>query len=401
MNKVELLAPAGDLTRLKIAFLYGADAVYVGGRDFSLRANATNFSIDELKEAVLYAHSLNKKVYVTVNIVFHNEDLAGLKEYLEKLANINVDAIIVSDPCVIKLVNDYKIPLEIHLSTQESTLNDYHASLMKDLGVTRIVLAREANIDTIKQIKDTTNLDLEAFIHGAMCVSFSGRCVLSNICTNRDSNRGGCAQICRWDFNNETNPQDPDFTMTPKDLNMIPYIKEMIDVGINSFKVEGRMRSNYYVATVINTYRKLIDKILDNSLTESESRYYLAILNRCANRESTPQFFHELPGVNEQYFNGREEISNQDFLGIVIGYNHEKKRIILEERNYFKKGDVVEIFGPNLDATTFVIDEIYDEDENLIDICRHPRMIVEIPYEKEVLEDSMIRLKTIDKKDYL
>ena len=400
MNNVELLAPAGDLERLKIAYLYGADAVYVGGRDYSLRANATNFSIEELKEAASYAHRLNKKLYVTVNIVFHNEDLDGLKEYLEKLASINIDAVIVSDPCVIKLINDNNIPLEIHLSTQESTLNDYHASLMKRHNVKRIVLAREADINTIKQIKASTNLDLEAFIHGAMCVSFSGRCVLSNVTTLRDSNRGGCAQICRWDFNNEQSPSIP-FTMTPKDLNMIPYIKEMIDVGINSFKVEGRMRSNYYIATVINTYRKMIDLILNNELTDNLAAYYLAILNRCANRESTPQFFKTLPGVNEQYFNGREEISNQDFLGIVLGYNEDNKCIILEERNYFKKGDVVEIFGPNIEATTFTINEIFDENDNLIDVCRHPKMIVKIPFDFKVMEGSMIRLKTIDKNDYL
>ena len=205
MNNVELLAPAGDLERLKIAYLYGADAVYVGGRDYSLRANATNFSLDELKEATNYAHNLNKKIYVTVNIVFHNEDLNGLEDYLKALAAIGVDAVIVSDPCVIKLINDLNIPLEIHLSTQESTLNDYHASLMKRHNVKRIVLAREADYNTIKQIKASTNLDLEAFIHGAMCVSFSGRCVLSNITTLRDSNRGGCAQICRWDFKCDNN----------------------------------------------------------------------------------------------------------------------------------------------------------------------------------------------------
>lgn len=399
MDRPELLAPAGDLERLKIAFLYGADACYVGGRDFSLRANATNFSIDELAEAVNYAHSLNKKVYVTVNIVFHNEDLDGLKEYLEALAKIKVDAIIVSDPSVIEIVNENNIPLEIHLSTQESTLNDYHALYMKNLGVKRIVLAREADVNTIKQIKKTTNLDLEAFIHGAMCVSFSGRCVLSNIVTNRDSNRGGCAQICRFIFENEDNSDIP-FTMTPKDLNMIPYIKEMIDVGINSFKVEGRMRSNYYIATVINTYRKMIDGILDGTLTDNDAAYYLAILNRCANRESTPQFFKELPGVNEQYFAGRDEISNQDFLGIINGYDQDKKCIILEERNYFKKGDIVEFFGPNIDPFTYVIDEIYDEDNNLIEVCNHPKMIIKLPL-KELPINSMMRLKVIDKSDYI
>ena len=198
MEKIELLAPAGDLERLKLAFHYGADACYIGGKDFSLRANAKNFSLDDIKEACNYAHSLNKKVYVTVNIVFHNEDLDGLVKYLKELEKLNVDAVIVSDIAVVNLINENNINLEIHLSTQASTLNSYAASFWKNLNVKRIVLAREASKDDIKAIKDKTHLDLEVFIHGAMCTSFSGRCVLSNYCTNRDSNRGGCAQVCRW-----------------------------------------------------------------------------------------------------------------------------------------------------------------------------------------------------------
>lgn len=397
MNNVELLAPAGDLERLKLAFLYGADACYVGGRDFSLRANATNFSLDELEEAVNFAHNLNKKVYVTVNIVFHNEDLDGLLDYLIKLGNIGVDAVIVSDPVVINLINEHHIPLEIHLSTQASTLNHYSANFMKKFNVKRVVLAREASKLDIKRIKEYTNLDLEAFIHGAMCVSFSGRCVLSNVCTLRDSNRGGCAQVCRWDFNYPDS--DVPFNMTPKDLNMIPFIKEMIEVGINSFKVEGRMRSNYYVATVISTYRKLIDKIISNTLTSGEEKYYLAILNRCANRESTPQFFDKLPGINEQYFNGRFEQSNQDFLGIVKEVND--NNIILEERNYFKLGDVVEFIGPNMDPIEYTIDRIFDIDNNPIDVARHPQMLVKFTLPFRVPVNAMMRLKTIDKSDYL
>ena len=395
MEKVELLAPAGDLERLKLAFHYGADACYLGGKDFSLRANAKNFSLEDLKEAADYAHSLNKKIYVTVNIIFHNEDLDGLIKYLKELEKIGVDAVIVSDLAVVNIINENNINLEIHLSTQASTLNSYAATFWKNLNVKRIVLAREASREDIKAIKEKTNLDLEVFIHGAMCTSFSGRCVLSNYATNRDSNRGGCAQVCRWMFN--INESENTFMMMPKDLNMAYYLKELIDLGANSFKVEGRMRSIYYVASIIMTYRELIDKIYDNTLTEKDLKYAIAILNRTANRESAPQFFDKLPTYKEQYFNGREEVSNQDFLGIVKEYDEEKGIVTIEQRNYFKKGDVVEFIGPNLETFTYEINNIYDEDGNLIDIVRHPKMIVKLPVSIKLNKDDMMRIKVFDK----
>ena len=298
MEKVELLAPAGDLERLKLAFHYGADACYLGGKYFSLRANAKNFSIEDLKVAAEYAHSLNKKIYVTVNIIFHNEDLEGLIDYLKKLAEIKVDAVIVSDLAVVNIINENNIDLEVHLSTQASTLNSYAAKFWKNLGVKRIVLAREASKEDIKAIKEKTGLDLEVFIHGAMCTSISGRCVLSNYATNRDSNRGGCAQVCRWMF--DIDGSNNTFMMMPKDLCMAYYLKDLIDLGANSFKVEGRMRSIYYVASIIMTYRELIDKIYDNTLTKADLEYAIAILNRTANRESAPQFFDKIPTYKEQ-----------------------------------------------------------------------------------------------------
>ena len=395
MEKIELLAPAGDLERLKLAFHYGADACYLGGKDFSLRANAKNFSLEDLKEAADYAHSLNKKIYVTVNIIFHNEDLDGLIKYLKELEKIGVDAVIVSDLAVVNIINENNINLEIHLSTQASTLNSYAATFWRNLNVKRIVLAREASREDIKAIKEKTGLDLEVFIHGAMCTSFSGRCVLSNYATNRDSNRGGCAQVCRWMFN--INESDNTFMMMPKDLNMAYYLKDLIELGANSFKVEGRMRSIYYVASIIMTYRELIDKIYDNTLTEKDLKYAIAILNRTANRESAPQFFDKIPTYKEQYFNGREEVSNQDFLGIVKEYDEEKGLVTIEQRNYFKKGDVVEFIGPNLETFTYEINNIYDEDDNLIDIVRHPKMVVKLPISTKLNKDDMMRIKVFDK----
>lgn len=394
---IELLAPAGNLERLKIALLYGADAVYIGGYEYSLRANAINFSREELREATLFAHQYNKKVYVTVNIVFHNKDLEGLKEYLQELAAIGVDAVIVSDIAVIETIQENHIPLEIHLSTQASTLNYEAALFYKKMGVKRIVLAREASKEDIKDIKDKTGMDLECFIQGAMCTSFSGKCVLSNVVTNRDSNRGGCAQICRWTFN--INQEEEIFSMTPKDLNMSIYLKNMMDIGVNSFKVEGRMRSVYYIATVIYEYRHLIDKIKSHTLRDSDIRYSNDIINRCANRDSTPQFYDKMPTDVEQYYLGREEISNQDFLGIVL--EQKNGRVLIEERNYFQVGDVVEFFGPGMEPFSYQIHKIIDENEKEIDVARHPRMHVYLPVEKNVPENAMMRLKVFDKRDYL
>ncbi len=398
---IELLSPAGDLDRLKFAFMYGADAVYIGGVNYSLRANAKNFNNEEIKEAVNYAHNLNKKVYVTVNIVFHNEELNGLKDYLLYLDSINVDGIIVSDIVVMKLHQELNLKLELHISTQASISNKESALFYKNLGAKRLVLARECSKNDIKEIKETTNLDLEAFIHGAMCTSISGRCVLSNYCTNRDSNRGGCAQICRWEFDylNKSGEKitDTPFSMTPKDLNMVPFIKEMIDVGINSFKIEGRMRSVYYIATVILIYRRLIDKIVNNTLTNAYTSYCLNILNRCANRESTPQFFDKLPGVDEQYYLGRQELSNQDFLGLVIDYKDGVATI--EQRNNFKVGTIVQFFGPDTKTFDYKVEEILDENNELIEVAKHPQMIIKLKVSNKLNKYDMMRLKVFDISD--
>ena len=394
---IELLSPAGDAEKMKIAFLYGADAIYIGGQNYSLRANAKNFTLEEIKETVKYAHNLNKKVYVTVNIVFHDEDFQGLEDYLKYLDSVNVDAIIVSDISVMNLWQKLNLKMELHVSTQASTLNKETALFYKELGATRVVLARECLKDNIKEIKEYTSLELEAFIHGAMCTSISGRCIMSNYATNRDANRGGCAQICRWNFTAESNDQiiTNNFQICPKDLNMIPNIKEMIEVGVNSFKVEGRMRSIYYLATVMLSYKRIINHILNNTLTDKISNYYLNILNRCANRESTPQFFNKYPGYEEQYYtNTREEYSNQDFLGIV---KENKDGIItLEQRNYFQTGTTVQFISPNKKTFNYEINEIFDEEMNIIKEANHAQMIVKIKANLNVEKDDIMRLKVFD-----
>lgn len=389
---IELLSPAGDEEKMRVAFNYGADAVYFGGQNYSLRANAKNFNKEEIKNAVILAHNLNKKVYVTVNIIFHDEDFEGLEEYLKYLDGAGVDAIIVSDISVMNLWKKLNLKMELHVSTQASTLNKETALFYKNLGATRVVLAREALKDNIKEIKEYTGLELEAFIHGAMCTSISGRCIMSNYVTNRDANRGGCAQICRWCFQNS---EASDIQICPKDLNMIPNIKEMIDIGINSFKIEGRMRGIYYLATVILSYRRIIEHILNNTLTPEISNYYLSVLNRCANRESTPQFFDELPTEKEQYYPGiRNEYSNQDFLGLVL--DNKDGIITIEERNYFKKGTMCQIISPYNKTFDYQINEIFDEDMNIIEEANHAQMIVKIKDNLPVHKGDMIRLKVFD-----
>ena len=400
MGKVELLAPSGDIERLKIACLYGADAIYFGGQDYSLRANALNFSLDDIKEATEFAHKLGKRVHVTVNIVFHDKDLNGVKEYIQKLDEIGVDALIVSDVVVMQMMKDLGLKAELHVSTQASTLNYETVKFYQSLGAKRVVMARESSKENIEKIKKETGVDIECFIHGAMCTSFSGRCVLSNYATNRDSNRGGCAQVCRFIF--DADNSDQIFSMTPKDLNMVSNIKEMIDIGVNSFKVEGRMRSIYYVATVMNVYRNLIDKVMDGTINEAYTKYYLSILNRCANRDSTEQFFHGLPGKDEQYFLGRDEVSNKDFLGFVKEYDEDTHMLTLEQRNYFKPGDVVEFFGPNLEPTTFVIpEELYNEKGEKIEAANHPQMIVKFTVNMSLKSFDMMRIKMFDISDFM
>ncbi len=395
MKKPELLAPAGDLERLKIALLYGADAVYIGGPALNLRANAINFTLEDIKEGCEFAHSLGKRVHVTVNIVLHNKEIDGIVEYLKELEKCNVDAIIVSDPAIINLALKHT-NLEVHLSTQASTLNVEACKFFKNLGVKRIVLGREVSKEDIKEIMDNVDIEIETFIHGAMCSSYSGRCVLSNFFTARDANRGGCAQICRWDFNLLDENKNPlkgekEFTFCTKDLSNLVNIKEICDMGISSLKIEGRMRSIYYIATVVGIYRKVIDTYYNDKDNFKYDEKLEKVLTRCANRDSISQFFNGNFGKESQYYNGRVEVSNQDFLGLVLDY---KDGIVtLQQRNYFKKGDVVEFFGPNLDAFEYTINEVYDEDGNQIDIVRHPKQIVSFKVPKELHQFDMMRIK--------
>ena len=386
MKKVELLSPAGDLERLKIACIYGADAVYIGGKDYSLRANANNFSLEEIKEAVVFAHNLNKKVYLTLNIVFHNEDIEGVYDYIKQVVECGIDAFIVSDLFLVKYIKD-NFKVEVHISTQLSITNEESVSFLKKLGVDRVVLARETKRDDIKEIISKTKMDIEVFIHGAMCTFVSGRCVLSNYFTNRDSNRGGCAQICRFDFdiNDEEN-----YMMAVKNLNMSKYIKDMIEIGIKSFKIEGRMRSPFYLAVVLSSYKRIINAIYNNNLNDDFLQKEIKILSRVSNRENSTHFYTKEADVNDQYYTKGGEVSNQDYLGLII--DQVDNLYTIKQRNYFKLGDEVEIITPNMDIISTTITNLYNEKMENITVANQADSILKIKFDYDLPLYSMIRI---------
>lgn len=392
MGKIELLSPAGDLERLKIAFIYGADACYIGGKDYSLRANANNFSIPEIKEACDFAHKLGKKVYLTLNIVFHNEDIDGVYDYIKKVVDAGIDAFIVSDIFIVNHITKNYKNVEVHLSTQDSTTNKEAVKYLKREGVKRVVLGREVSLDETSEIIKETGVDIEIFIHGAMCTFYSGRCVLSNYFTNRDSNRGGCSQVCRYAFSIDGTD---DFAVSVKDLNASYLISKMIDMGVKSLKIEGRMRSPYYLATVLSSYRRIIDNYYNGTLTEEQIKLENRILGRVSNRENSTHFYERKANLSDQYYTNRQELTNQDYLGIVKDYDKENKLAKLQQRNYFKVGDNVEVITPDFRIIKIKIIEIYDEKMNRIDTANQADTEIFIKTDEELPEFSMMR-KTND-----
>ena len=391
MDRIELLSPAGDLERLKVTLLYGADAVYIGGEKYGLRANATNFTLDEIKEGCSFAHKLGKKVYLTLNIVFHNEDMDGVEEYINQVVDCGVDAFIVSDPFIISFIKKNYPGVEVHLSTQNSTCNYKAIEFFKNEGVDRVVLAREVSLEEMKEIIDRCKIDIEVFIHGAMCTCFSGRCALSNYVTNRDANRGGCSQVCRFSFYNSL--EDNDFTMALKDNNLSKYISLLIEAGVKSLKVEGRMRSLYYLATVIGSYRKIIDSYYDNSLNEEMMKILEYRLDRVANRETSTHYLLKEADYIDQYYTGRSEVSNQDYLGQVISFDKKNHLLKIYERNYFEVGDNVELFTPRGEFIKFKVTKLYNEKMESVDVARHPDNIYYIYLDTDIEIDEYSMLE--------
>ena len=389
---IELLAPAGDLEKLKIALMYGADAVFIGGQNFSLRARASNFTISDIIEATTFAHERGKKVYVTTNIIPHHEDMEGLIEYLQALEKANVDAIISASPFIVDMALK-NTSLEVHLSTQQSTTNAKAVNFWYQHGVKRIVLARELDKYQIRELKSKTEADLEVFIHGGMCMSFSGRCSLSNNMTDRDANRGGCAHSCRWNYDliaGDAKVSDQAFSMSSKDLEALEQIPNLIDSGIASLKIEGRMKSLHYIATVVATYRKLIDDYLRNgSITDFVP--YMNELEKAENRLASHGYLEGMPGVEQQLYNMRSERPTQLFVGLVMAYDEKTGIATIEQRNNFKEGEDVEMFHPSGLLEPFKVIGMTDEDGMPLDVARHPKQMIKLKVPSPVEPYAMLR----------
>lgn len=355
MNKIEILAPAGNMEKLKTAFYFGADACYFAGKKYGLRAFADNFEKDEMKEAVDYAHSLNKKVYITLNILAHNPDFEGMKEYVEYLDKIGVDAVIVSDVGIIQLVRQVAPNLDVHVSTQANITNKYSAQFFVNMGVKRLILARELSFEEIKEIRDSVpkDIEIETFVHGAMCISYSGRCLLSNYFTGRDSNRGACVQACRWCYTIRPETQTEDYPimedergtyiLNSKDLCMIEYLNKLIDAGVTSFKIEGRMKSPYYVATVVNAYRRALDIALKERDNYKCPQELIDEVRKTSHRKFTTGFY--LHADNKENIESSKTVQTHDFVAIVT--KAENGVVEIEQRNKFENTDELEILSPN------------------------------------------------------
>lgn len=402
MNKPELLAPAGNFSKLKTAVYYGADAVYIGGKSFSLRALSDNFTDEEIARAVEYAHGKNVKVYVTVNIFAKNSDFDKAKEYFKFLYSVGIDAVLITDIGLIDLCKEVAPKLPIHLSTQANTLNKYAVRAWKNYGLERVVLARELSLAEIAEIREfVPDIELEAFAHGAMCISYSGRCLLSNYLNGRDSNRGECVQACRWSYElreknkgGEYYPIEEDergsYILNSKDLNMISHIDEMVDAGVISLKIEGRMKSEYYLATVINAYRRAIDEYCKIGDKYKENSMFYDELIKTSHRAFTTAYTlgDNFDTVN---YSDSQSVGEKQFIAVVTkgtagGYTE------IEMRNRFKKSDVLEILSPSDNFNkTFVVNEMYDEDGNEIVDAKIVQQKIRIKCEYDLREGDILR----------
>lgn len=406
MKKPELLAPAGNLEKLKMALIYGADAVYMGGESYGLRAFSDNFSNEELYEAVQFAHSLKKKAYVTVNIFPHNEDLIGLPEFLKYLRDIAVDAIIVADLGVYRLARQLVPELSLHISTQANNTNWSSVLCWQEFGASRVVMAREISLKDIKLIRTKVNIELEAFVHGAMCMSYSGRCLLSNYFTGRDSNRGQCAQPCRWKYYlvEEKRPgqyfpvfedERGTYFLNSKDLCLLPHLPELIESGLDSLKIEGRMKSVHYVATVVKVYRQAIDAYFNNPTQFKVEPEWFEELNKVSHREYTTGFYFNRTTSDDQIYGSSSYVQTHDFVGLVREYDKATGMAIVEQRNNIKLGDEIEFAQPG-DQHNFTqkIDKMFDESGEFIKVAPHPQQIISMPVSQPVAKFSMLRRRS-------
>lgn len=402
-KRPEVLSPAGTLEKLKVAIDYGADAVFVGGQAYGLRSRAGNFSMEELREGIDYAHARGAKVYVAANMVTHEGNEIGAGEWFRQLRDMGLDAVIVSDPALIVICSTEAPGLENHLSTQASSTNYETFEFWKAMGLTRVVLAREVNMAELAEIRKRTDVEIEAFVHGAMCISYSGRCVLSNHMSHRDANRGGCSQSCRWKYDLYDMPfgaerrslkgeVPEDYSMSSVDMCMIEHIPDLIENGVDSLKIEGRMKSIHYVSTVTNCYKAAVDAYM-----ESPEAFYaikeelIDELWKVAQRELATGFYYGTPSENEQLFGARRKIPQYKFVGEVVGFDSATMTATIRQRNVIMEGDRIEFYGPGFRHFETVVKDLHDSDGQKIDRAPNPMELLTISLPREVKPGDMIR----------
>ena len=402
MKKPELLAPAGNMEKLKMALLYGADAVYLGGKAFGLRAFGGNFTNEELQEAVDFAHKLGKKIYVTVNIFPHNSDIAKLPAYLTFLNEIKVDAILVADLGVFTLAKEYAPDVELHISTQANNTNWAAVNAWAELGASRVVLAREMSLEEIKEIREKCSVELEMFVHGAMCISYSGRCLMSNYLTGRDANRGSCAQPCRWNYAlvEEKRPgqyfpvledERGTYIFNSKDMCLLPYLPDVIASGVDSLKIEGRMKSVHYAASVVKAYREAIDSYFAAPEQFEIKKEWVEELDKVSHRAYTTGFYYGRPTEKDQIYGTSSYTQTSDFVGLVLDYDEKTGFATVEQRNNMKVGQEIEIFQPHLAGYRQILQEMYNDEGEAIQVAPHPQQIVKICMDRPVEPYGILR----------
>lgn len=404
MEKPELLAPGGSLEKLKTAILYGADAVYIGGEAYSLRVAAENFSLDDMKRGLEFAHERGKKVYLTANIIPHNRDIEDFEKFITEIAPLGFDAVLISDPGMFEITHELAPDLPIHISTQANNVNYKSASFWYKQGAKRVVLAREMSLKEIKEIREKTpkDLELEAFVHGAMCISYSGRCLLSNYMTARDANQGACSHPCRWNYFlvEETRPNEympvfendrGSFIFNSKDLCMIEHIPEIIESGITSLKLEGRVKTAYYVATVVKAYRYEIDRFLENPEKYKFNPESMEELLKVSHRPYSTGFYFGKPNENSQVYTSSSYIRDYDLIGIVTDFDEKTGIATVSQRNRFFKGNEIEILRPDKPYFSQKIEFMQNESGEDIDVARNAEMTVKIKLDDTAEKGSMLR----------
>lgn len=406
LKRPEVLAPAGTLEKLKTAIHYGADAVYIGGNAYGLRSRAGNFTYEQMAEGVEFAKAHNAKVYVAANMVTHEQNQEGAGEFFRELRDVGISAVIVSDPALIEICATEAPGLPIHLSTQASATNFETLEFWKEEGLERVVLAREVSMEEVAEIRKNTDVEIEAFIHGAMCISYSGRCTLSNHMSMRDANRGGCSQSCRWKYDlfdmpfggerrslTENGAVAEEYSMSAVDMSMIEHIPDLIQNGVDSFKIEGRMKSIHYVSTVANVYKAAVDSYMEDPENYVCKQEWVDELWKVAQRELATGFYYNTPSENEQLFGARRKIPEYKFIGEVLSYDEDTKMATIRQRNLFEVGDEIEFYGPSFHHFEQTVTEMQDETGESIDRAPNPMMIVTMPVAEPVQIGDMMRKK--------